>query len=655
LIAGLLLCGPASAATATPVLLAPSASSSSSTPLTVSYELPEAASVATLTFANAKGTTSVVLGTAEYGAGEHTISLNTHDLTANKTEVKSASAATLADGTYEVVLSYQNLAAESAASATATGVRILTVTAAPKITAPESGKSFEGRFSVSYELPEAALAGSVQLIFEGEETGVTTLVLINAAAGEHTVMINPAAPELEAGVASSSSTKLEPGPYLLRAEYQDQLGNPAASSLALKLTVLAVKCTAGTYSETGRVPCLKASPGHYVTEAGANAQTPCVIGSYDPSAGSTLASECVAAEAGHYVAAAGASEQTQCVPGSYTALSKSYTCTPASLGHYVAEAGASEELECVAGTYSPTTDASFCVLSPPGHYTLAGSAAPIPCPRGTSEPDTDAAGPGACIADLPGYYSLIGSAAATKCEAGRYAPKSESFKCELAEPGFFVEAEGASVELPCPAGSYSPLSGASSCALAPAGTYAPEGAKAPVACPAGTEAPVEGRSACSVVPKAPLVCPAGTEATAQGTVCSAIPTPPTSTGSHPAAASQPPLRCTLVAATRQESLSRREVQAYVLSCNLAATLTVRGSFTITTPARRLKIAATAATVTVSAGRTSVQTLRVRLTRQARALLRSSRARVSFTLTVYRPATGGAAGAQLAHATLAGRR
>ena len=165
LVALVLLAASASAATLAPTLLSPTTGSSSSTPVVVHYELPEAAAVgaATLSFKRGEALTTVMLASGEDTAGEHTVSLQAHNLTANKGEVKSAGPENeLPDGTYEVTLAYQNVGLEPAAGATAKEVKLDTSTGTPTLSEPAAEESLEGAFSVSYELPEAALAGSLE-------------------------------------------------------------------------------------------------------------------------------------------------------------------------------------------------------------------------------------------------------------------------------------------------------------------------------------------------------------------------------------------------------------------------------------------------------------------------------------------------------------
>jgi hypothetical protein len=641
ILASLLPCAAAAAATSPPVLLSPVSSSASSSPLIVRFELPEAASAGTavLVFKETEPSaeTIVVLGNQEDSAGEHTVSLQTDDLTADEHEVKSASPrSSLQDGSYEVTLAYQDAAKEPAASASANDVRIDTVTLAPELKAPTSGAEAEGAFTVQYVLPEAALPGSVELLIEGEETGTSTIVLTSAEAGEHMVTVNPAHPALEPEVASGPA-RIAPGPYKLHLAYRDALGNPAAATSPIQLTLLAVQCLAGTYSESGRAPCQKASPGHFVEGTGQTEQRSCAAGAFDPDSGSPLAAACIEASPGHYVPTTGSPEQLECEPGAFAAASGSFVCTPAEPGRYVPTAGATEQLECPAGTYTGVTDSSLCENVPPGNYAPAGSAFVTACPPGTNRPEQNGISEESCAVDGPGYFSGQGAAEATKCEIGSFTPNSDTFECAVAQPGYFVAIQGATSELPCPAGSFSPFYGDIECASAPAGTYAPEGATAPIACPAGTEAPQPGSGSCraATLPSAVLTATAPS-------IAAAAPT------------AQAALKCTLSAAGQQISLHLTGKQQYELTCNLAVALSLRAGVMIVSGHRQVKLNAGAIKLTPPAGAPLRELIRVRLTKAARSLLKARHARVRLTIGLYTiPASG--QGAKLLTATLAGRR
>ena len=165
---------------------------------------------------------------------------------------------------------------------TAKEVTLDTVTGTPTLVEPGPEETFEGTFAVTYELPEAPLSGSLVITLQGEEAGTYTIVLANGEKGKNTVNINPSDPLLEPGVAAGPS-KIVPGVYKVHLQYQDQVGNPIASTGTVKLTLLSPKCAAGTYSETGRLPCKGATPGHYVEEVGATEQSECEPGTYNRS------------------------------------------------------------------------------------------------------------------------------------------------------------------------------------------------------------------------------------------------------------------------------------------------------------------------------------------------------------------------------------
>jgi hypothetical protein len=90
---------------------------------------------------------------------------------------------------------------------------------------------------VTFSLPEAALSGSVQLVFTGGSMPIT-LSLSDTSAGTHTVLIDPTALANSGDVLSSSAATLAAGSYTLAVAYQDALGNPASTSSVASLTIL---------------------------------------------------------------------------------------------------------------------------------------------------------------------------------------------------------------------------------------------------------------------------------------------------------------------------------------------------------------------------------------------------------------------------------
>lgn len=434
-------------ATTPPELLSPTHHQSFSTDLLLRYKLPEAAAPGTLQLMlERSGTTTTVTmaGTADT-KGEHEFELNVKDLTSSP-EVLSASSDSLADGEYEVLLAYKNEPSGQIAEDKAEGVVIKTVTGAPSLTSPAPKSVEEGNFDVTYSLPEEGLAGSVRLVFEDEAHSFHAIVLESAAAGTHTVEIRPLKPTEAAGVASGP-TELPSGPYELTVAYQDKLGNPAASSTAVEVTVYEKpRCEPGRFSASGESPCTECEKGRFAPEVGMD------------------------------------------------------VCLPSSPGHHVSRTGQSSEEQCPAGTFSDETQTIDCTPAPSGHYAEGlGTVFPSACPPGTNDPRTESASQAECEPDKPGTYSMEAAAEATPCEAGTFASGYGNEACLPAQAGYYVGAPEAAQETPCPAGTYTSAAKSIVCARTPPDTYATSGALAPIPCPLGTESPA-GSSSCTAVP-----------------------------------------------------------------------------------------------------------------------------------------------------------
>src|ERR1700760_1880820 len=372
------------AATGAPELIAPTASSVHSSPLSIEYKLPEAGSAATISFIPATGPTVVVtLTSAAQAAGKHHFFLDLGSLESETANVAQASAASLADGEYTVQFGYQNVAKEPTATASAEKVKIKTQTSAPTMSEPTAGQSFRKPFKVKYTLPEAALPGSAKLLLIGTHAGMKTLVLANAEAGTHTAEVVPSDPALGAGVASAQTERLPTDSYQLALVYQDTLEDPIASA-SVSIEIGYPFCKAGSYSASGgEEPCTKAPKGYFVASEGA-----------------LTAAEC---PAGYFAAEEGLS-----------------ICVPATPGHYVPATGAKAELECEQGTYSDETSRSSCVAAPLGHYAPKGAVFPTACPAGKFDAHTNSPSAEFCEYDSPGSYSGEGADEPIPCVPGKY-------------------------------------------------------------------------------------------------------------------------------------------------------------------------------------------------------------------------------------------
>jgi hypothetical protein len=609
---------PAFAATAAPTLIAPTASSAHNSPLSVEYELPEAGANATLSFIPPTGpTVTVTLTSPARAAGKHHFFLDLHELEGETANVAKASASSLPDGAYTVNLSYQNVALEPFAGASAEKVTIKTVTGAPTLSEPTAGQSFRGEaFKVAYELPEAALPGSVKLLLFGSHAGPKPLLLINSAAGSHTAVVVPSNPSSGNGIASASTERLPADSYQLTISYQDALGNPAASTVPVTVTVAYPLCEAGSYSSSGEEPCVKAPKGYFVAAKGAIVAEECLAGRFAPTEGLV---ECLPAEPGHYV------------PGT----------------------GAKEDLECEQGTYSEETGRSSCISAPTGHYAPRGAIAPTACPAGTFDAHTNSPSAEFCEYDSPGWYSGEGADEPIPCTPGRYAFAYGSEECLPAPPGSYVSSIGATDPTPCPGGSFAPVAESASCITTPENTYASGGASEPTPCPAGTHAPA-GASSCTPVSSEPSGGGASQSSSGSGSSQTGAGTETKPPAPAPIAISAPGgAKATFAIAAKRHgaSLARTRRQLYTVTCSTAATVQLRVGAVIQVGKKRLVLAARALTLQCKAAKAIAAVASFRLTSAAKKLLGRRGASVKLTVSVY--ATGAAAGARLAGATLRG--
>ena len=222
--------------TQAPTLSAPTAGTISG-PIPVMYTLPETAHAGSvkLTFTGAVTRTLTMQNTAPSG----TFNLNPANPTASSQVVSIApSASTIPDGTYGVTVSYQDSIGNPVAFSAPATVTLDNTTLTPTVTAPSSGAKLSGAIGVSFSLPEAAQAGSVKLTLAGAKT--YTLSLGDTSAGTHSPTIDPAAPATSADVTNvAGGASIAPGAYTLTLSYRDALGNPAATSAAVTVTLSA--------------------------------------------------------------------------------------------------------------------------------------------------------------------------------------------------------------------------------------------------------------------------------------------------------------------------------------------------------------------------------------------------------------------------------
>ncbi len=147
--------------------------------------------------------------------------------------IVSNSAPSLPDGAYFVLLTYQDFLGNAAASAQANRVTIKTFTVPPSLLAPAQA-SANKVVPVQYVLPDAPLAGSVQLRFYNSGASVTLFLNSSLSNNFTAIPANLAGPP---AIVSSSAPSLPDGAYSVLLTYQDFLGNPAASAQVVNVIV----------------------------------------------------------------------------------------------------------------------------------------------------------------------------------------------------------------------------------------------------------------------------------------------------------------------------------------------------------------------------------------------------------------------------------
>ena len=218
----------------TPILASPTHGVSGA-PVQVDFTLPFQASPGTvaLTFFDLNATgTKLVFASSQESAGHHAFSFDPADPTASPEIV---SGTPLPDGLYDIVdLNYTDLAGNNGDvqfnnTPQSPGFSLDTQTLAPTLTSPASSAVALNPVPVSFTLPEAALPGSVKLLFSNASTSGT--LFLSSSGTSQAFTFNPADPSASSAIASGTGSYTIPdGSYTVTLSYQDALGNAAASS-----------------------------------------------------------------------------------------------------------------------------------------------------------------------------------------------------------------------------------------------------------------------------------------------------------------------------------------------------------------------------------------------------------------------------------------
>lgn len=160
----------------------------------------------------------------------------------------------------------------------------------PTLIEPVERSVFANSIDVSFTLPEAALAGSVQIQFSGPSA--TRLNLANAltSAGNHSFTFDTANPSASPAVSSvTGATSLPDGNYTVTLSYRDAAGNAVNSAAAPNVRIDRVGPTIGSFDSEVRVIATSAT-GAEVTFTLAGATDPIGVASVtaSPPSGATF-------------------------------------------------------------------------------------------------------------------------------------------------------------------------------------------------------------------------------------------------------------------------------------------------------------------------------------------------------------------------------
>jgi hypothetical protein len=216
-----------------PMLISPTAGSRAQT-ISISYSLPDAplAGSTAIRFDETGGPTKCTLHLTDVTASTvRTFTLNAASPTSSPEVASTSPACSFPDGSYDVTLSYQDSAGNAPATDWASSVIVDNITSAPTLIDPATGTQHTDDIDVNYSLPEEAAASSVKLTFAGPSNSVLIIGASGTTAGSHSIpfQAHSLVDQAEADLFSGDPA-LANGLYSVTLSYQDDLGNPVASS-----------------------------------------------------------------------------------------------------------------------------------------------------------------------------------------------------------------------------------------------------------------------------------------------------------------------------------------------------------------------------------------------------------------------------------------
>ena len=240
--------------TLTPLLLAPSnnAVASSANLLHIQYALPETPLPGSVQISFQNSDTNVILFLNNNRTNDFIV--DPHFLLGS-TAINSASSSALPDGTFMVILTYQDSLANPAAEAEATNFIVDTVTMTPLLLAPSNNAVITSNslLHIQYALPEPPAPGSVQISFQNRFTNVSFVFAPDTLTNEtsNNITVDPRFLAGSTNIISLTAPAVPDGNYAVKLQYQDATLNPPAEDVdtnVLFQTQYGLQITSVTYS-----------------------------------------------------------------------------------------------------------------------------------------------------------------------------------------------------------------------------------------------------------------------------------------------------------------------------------------------------------------------------------------------------------------------
>ncbi|MBW1299088.1 T9SS type A sorting domain-containing protein [Aquimarina litoralis] len=227
------ICSSTSVALSTPALTSPPSNFSTANDIFVDFILPLDAMPGSvmLTFIGSM-TVVVTFDNTFENAGQHSTTLDGSNII-NSPSVASSSSSFLPDGIYSVQIGYLDTTGNAFLSDINTNITYDSVTLPPVLISPLDNASTtpgSSLIDLQFTLPEQPFAGTVKVTFTDASNNDTVLLLSDATSFNANIdgLNFASTPEILA----ASSNSLADGIYDITLEYQDSLGNPAATDTA---------------------------------------------------------------------------------------------------------------------------------------------------------------------------------------------------------------------------------------------------------------------------------------------------------------------------------------------------------------------------------------------------------------------------------------